>query len=209
MLVENERVTSVTGFGEGHSAATYNLQPPGEALLTSTMYAAKRKFHNLLESVTSPYTPQSSSIPEPEPKTIREKLEARIKRQRLQNTSTRDKRASTVATTGGNPILRGTTVVELKSAPNFAPWDRSQFLDRLKTFRHVDKWSAKPRTVDEVQWSKRGWVCVGPERVKCQGGCGRELVVKLERAEGDATEDDGEGEEQKAQAGAFSIGSSS
>jgi hypothetical protein len=53
-------------------------------------------------------------------------------------------------------------------------------LGRLKTFRHVDKWDAKPSKVNEVQWAKRGWQCVGKERVGCVGGCGREVVIKLE-----------------------------
>ena len=69
-----------------------------------------------------------------------------------------------------------------KRAPNFTPWDRGQFLERLKTFRHVDKWMSKPEEVNEVQWAKRGWTCIGKERVAC-AGCGREVVVKLENEE--------------------------
>ena len=38
----------------------------------------------------------------------------------------------------------------------------------------------KPEQVSEVQWAKRGWSCVGKERVGCVGGCGREVVIKLE-----------------------------
>lgn len=73
--------------------------------------------------------------------------------------------------------------------PNFAPLDRGQFLSRLKTFRHVDKWASKPAEVNEVQWAKRGWSCVGKERVACVGGCGQELVVMLERADQDPREE--------------------
>ena len=67
-----------------------------------------------------------------------------------------------------------------RKAPNFAPWDRGQFLERLATFRHVDKWMGKPDKINEVQWAKRGWTCVGRERVGCMGGCGKEVVIKLE-----------------------------
>ena len=67
-----------------------------------------------------------------------------------------------------------------RKAPNFTPWDRGQFLERLKTFRHVDRWMSKPEPVNEVQWAKRGWRCVGKERVGCVGGCGKEVVIKLE-----------------------------
>ncbi|KAL2049253.1 hypothetical protein ABVK25_010520 [Lepraria finkii] len=67
-----------------------------------------------------------------------------------------------------------------RKAPNFAPWDRGQFLERLKTYRHVDKWMGKPEHISEVQWAKRGWSCVGKERVGCVGGCSKEVVITLE-----------------------------
>lgn len=89
-----------------------------------------------------------------------------------------------------------------RKAPNFAPWDRGQFLERLATFRHVDKWMGKPEKINEVQWAKRGWTCVGKERVGCIGGCGREVVIKLQedqeeqkerdQATGEAQDQDGE-----------------
>jgi len=78
---------------------------------------------------------------------------------------------------------------EERKPPNFAPWDRGQFLDRLGTFRHVDKWMSKPEQISEVQWAKRGWSCVGKERVGCVGGCGREVVIKLEDEVRDVPED--------------------
>lgn len=72
---------------------------------------------------------------------------------------------------------------EERNLPNFAPWDRGQFLNRLKTFRHVEKWMGKPDSINEVQWAKRGWSCVGKERVKCVGGCGKEIFINLEDEE--------------------------
>lgn len=69
---------------------------------------------------------------------------------------------------------------EERKPPNFAPWDRGQFLGRLKTYRHVDKWTGKPERINEVQWAKRGWSCVGKEMVGCVGGCGKEVVIMLE-----------------------------
>lgn len=69
---------------------------------------------------------------------------------------------------------------EERKPPNFAPWDRTKFLERLESFRHVDKWMGKPEKINEVQWAKRGWICVGKERVGCVGGCGKEVVIKLE-----------------------------
>jgi len=72
-----------------------------------------------------------------------------------------------------------------RKPPNFAPWDRSQFLERLQTYRHVDKWMSKPEKINEVQWAKRGWSCVGKERVGCVGGCRKELVIMLESSRED------------------------
>ena len=81
-----------------------------------------------------------------------------------------------------------------RKAPNFAPWDRGQFLERLATFRYVDKWMGKPDKINEVQWAKRGWTCVGRERVGCMGGCGKEVVIKLEENEKAQESDDLDGE---------------
>lgn len=76
-----------------------------------------------------------------------------------------------------------------KPTPAYAPWDRPQFLSRLKTFRFVDKWSAKPPAVNEVVWAKRGWVCVDKNRIRCTV-CSRDVVVKID------ADDDGLGEEE-------------
>ncbi|KAF8471281.1 C3HC zinc finger-like-domain-containing protein [Kalaharituber pfeilii] len=76
-----------------------------------------------------------------------------------------------------------------KPTPAYAPWDRPQFLSRLKTFRFVDKWTAKPAPVNEVVWAKRGWVCVDKNRVRCTV-CSREVVVKIETDEAAEADDD-------------------
>ena len=39
---------------------------------------------------------------------------------------------------------------------------------------------SKPDAINEVQWAKRGWSCVGRETVECMGGCGKRIVVLLE-----------------------------
>lgn len=91
-----------------------------------------------------------------------------------------------------------------RKAPNFAPWDRGQFLERLATFRHVDKWMGKLEQINEVQWAKRGWTCVGKERVGCVGGCGREVVIKLqEDQEEQKKRDQAPGEAQDQDGGAL------
>jgi C3HC zinc finger-like len=65
-----------------------------------------------------------------------------------------------------------------KDSPKYAPWDRAAFLKRLESFKSVTEWTPKPAKVNEVEWAKRGWVCRGPERVRCEL-CNVEILVKL------------------------------
>lgn len=51
---------------------------------------------------------------------------------------------------------------------------------------------SKPEPINEVQWAKRGWRCVGKERVGCVGGCGKEVVIKLEEDLDDVENENGE-----------------
>ena len=87
---------------------------------------------------------------------------------------------------------------EERKAPNFAPWDRAQFLERLKTYRHVDKWMGKPEKINEVQWARRGWSCIGRETVGCIGGCAKELVIKLEDDRADKENEEERSSEEQA-----------
>jgi hypothetical protein len=62
--------------------------------------------------------------------------------------------------------------------PKYAPWDRGEFLKRLKSFSNIIDWTPKPAKVNEVEWAKRGWVCQKMERVRCCL-CNVEILVKL------------------------------
>jgi hypothetical protein len=75
----------------------------------------------------------------------------------------------------------------LTDAPKYAPWDRVAFLKRLESFKSVTNWTPKPLNVNEVEWAKRGWVCHGQERVRCEL-CNVEIVVKLNIKELDGEE---------------------
>lgn len=68
---------------------------------------------------------------------------------------------------------------ESKSQSAYTPWDRDAFLERLGSFRFVDKWTAKPVAVNEVAWAKRGWICSNKNRVRCNT-CRIELLVQVE-----------------------------
>ena len=139
----------------------------------------KRKFHRLLDSLSKPSQspePSKSAAASPAPRDRMANLS--VKKVRL---SDGDDELSSVR----NSILKITRpdarVVSTSSAsrPSFVPWDRERFLERLETFRRVDRWSPKPSEVNEVAWAKRGWICTDVSRVTCVGGCGGSVVVKL------------------------------
>ncbi|KAM3079459.1 hypothetical protein ACMFMG_005890 [Clarireedia jacksonii] len=71
--------------------------------------------------------------------------------------------------------------------PKYAPWDRAEFLKRLKSFSNLTDWTPKPPRVNEVEWAKRGWVCQKKERVRCCL-CNVEILVKLNKKEEDGQE---------------------
>ncbi|KAL8822148.1 MAG: hypothetical protein Q9191_007108 [Dirinaria sp. TL-2023a] len=186
--------------------------------MPTALSTTKRKFHKLLDSISNasstslapehdtknastPTLPTNSESPAKRLKTARPVSAIIPSTMRPPTTPVRhsmvvSKPAATSTSSATN---------EEPKAPNFVPWDRDQFLARLKTFRHVDKWMSKPEQINEVQWAKRGWSCVGRERVGCVGGCGREVVVKLEDdplepsedPEADSTEKDKEEEEEE------------
>ncbi|KAI9869630.1 MAG: hypothetical protein M1830_005272, partial [Pleopsidium flavum] len=166
--------------------------------MTYAIDTTKRKFHRILDSLTNTSSTslstnrQNSNV---STTTLPINLESPPKKPRIARPASAYVRASSRSHTddatrshiAGKKSTPG-EVVEDRRPPNFVPLDRGQFLARLKTFRHVDKWTSKPARVNEVQWAKRGWSCVGKERVGCVGGCGKELVIKLERMEEDTKE---------------------
>lgn len=137
----------------------------------------KRKFHRVLESLTKPSTPDQPAKESTTgaPTTARDA----IKKIRL------SKDDDTSISSIKNSILKvarpGTRASSVSSTarPSFVPWDRERFLERLETFRRVDRWSPKPTAVSEVAWAKQGWICTDVSRVTCVGGCGGSVVVKL------------------------------
>ncbi|KAA8909646.1 C3HC zinc finger-like-domain-containing protein [Sphaerosporella brunnea] len=72
-----------------------------------------------------------------------------------------------------------TVTTTSRAAGTYAPWDRDAFLERLGSFRYVDRWTAKPNDVNEVAWARRGWVCYDKNRVRCVT-CRKDLLVKVE-----------------------------
>jgi hypothetical protein len=62
--------------------------------------------------------------------------------------------------------------------PRYCPSDRDELIKRLRTFQELTEWTPKPDKVNEIEWAKRGWICQGKERVRCNL-CHKELVVKI------------------------------
>ncbi len=167
--------------------------------MTYAIDTTKRKFHRILDSLTNASSTSLSSSRQnnnASTTTLPTNLESPPKKPRIARP------ASAYVRPSSRPDIHNATrshiagkkstpveVMEDRKAPNFAPLDRGQFLARLKTFRHVDKWASKPAKVNEVQWAKRGWSCVGKERVGCVGGCGKELVIMLEGPEKGSSEE--------------------
>lgn len=143
----------------------------------------KRKFHRILESISKPAAPDNVSKQPTGPATapVHDRIPANlsIKKVRLSNTDSSDftsVRDSILKTT--RPSTRISSASSTKR-PTFVPWDRDVFLERLETFRRVDRWSSKPTPINEVQWAKWGWICTDAMRVSCVSGCGGSVVVKL------------------------------
>ena len=165
--------------------------PTGVALSTT-----KRKFHKILDSISNAsstslatksnhdkYNTSTSTLPDTidppakKPRIARPNSEYLPPSARILTSQSPNLRAAIATAKQPPPIA---TMNGERKTPNFAPWDRGQFLERLRTYRHVDKWTGKPERINEVQWAKRGWSCVGKSRVACVGGCGKEVVILLE-----------------------------
>ena len=174
-----------SGLQTGEKEKKFNLSLDMSYALSTT----KRKFHRILDSISNT---SSISLPGKEKHarastiTLPNTTDTPPKRQRLERPKSSyvssssqissHRPLSAVAAPMASKVVTGT---EEKKKPAFVPWDREEFLARLKTFRHVDKWMSKPEEINEVEWAKRGWKCVGKERVGC-ASCAVEVVIKLE-----------------------------
>lgn len=162
-------------------------------LVAAMLYSTKRKLHNLLNG------PQHAKLPGATTATNSSTAVPAVTETKKRRLADGD--AGTMSP--GQPSIRAVSPsASVRSAlstgsvlrspstraqPAYAPWDRNAFLARLSTYRFVDKWTAKPAAVNEVAWSKRGWVCIDKNRVMCTV-CHRELLVKVE-GEDDATDE--------------------
>ncbi|RMJ22118.1 hypothetical protein PHISP_07017 [Aspergillus sp. HF37] len=143
----------------------------------------KRKFHRVLDSLSKPPQAPDSSAKSSAAATAtpRERTLANlsVKKVRLSNGADSEVSSARKSILKVGPSGSRVSSTSSTARPSFVPWDRERFLERLETFRRVDRWSPKPDAVNEVAWAKRGWICTDVSRVTCVGGCGGSVVVKL------------------------------
>jgi hypothetical protein len=148
----------------------------------------KRKFYKALDSITS--ASQASLVLNPTDSNKRhstaasayEEARERARKRLRHSTSTAslsELNSSVISLPRKSPAKHKDGDAKAP-APHFSPWSQDTFLARLKTFSSVSLWHPKPDPIGEVEWAKRGWVCVDVNTVACKGGCDRRVVVSLE-----------------------------
>ncbi|MCJ1380124.1 hypothetical protein MMC17_003227 [Xylographa soralifera] len=142
----------------------------------------KRKFHRILDSISNSSATSLTSKTQNDNGSSTTLSQSPAKKARFVH-PTSVYASSTTQTELLQPIknVSDQTTPE-KKRPPFTPWDREDFLRRLETFRFPYLWMTKPDNVNEVQWARRGWRCVGKDRVACSA-CRKELVMILEPEE--------------------------
>lgn len=163
---------------------------------TQTAIATKKRLYaKALDSLTSnsrvSLATSSSSASTKRPLTATEAFDEareRATKRLRQSTSSSSLVPLRVHPTAAAP--KKETASASKHPPNYAPWSHEAFLARLKTFSSVSLWHPKPESINEVEWAKRGWSCVGINTVCCRGGCQRKVVVNLESIPKKANGDD-------------------
>ncbi|KAJ5164319.1 uncharacterized protein N7500_006149 [Penicillium coprophilum] len=150
--------------------------------MSYALESKKRKFHRVLESISKPLTPDNAPKPAPAaPTTVQDRISANLSIKKVRLASA-DRSELTAVRNSISKISRpGHRIASADSnkRPTFVPWDRERFLERLETFRRVDRWTSKPSPINEVQWAKHGWICTDVLRVTCVSDCGGAVVVKV------------------------------
>ena len=155
------------------------------------MNATKRKFNTLLNGIgnkssTSLVSGEANNASQDDSISPGD-FESQAKKRRISTSPSIANNPSSIprphTSTSTPPAMKHKKSASLATrAPKYAPWDRIEFLKRLKSFSNLTDWTPKPARVNEVEWAKRGWVCQKFERVRCSF-CNVEILVKLNRKE--------------------------
>ncbi|ESZ92018.1 hypothetical protein SBOR_7601 [Sclerotinia borealis F-4128] len=167
------------------------------------MNTTKRKFNALLNGLGSKKSDSSLSAHEVNktPEKPQNDIDSNMKKPRISYSSSTVNRLSSLSRTSSAtpsefdlarnklaPVHKlSSTPVSNTDTPKWVPYDRVEFLKRLKSFSNLTDWTPKPARVNEVEWAKRGWVCQKKERVRCCF-CNVEILVKLNKKEEDGKE---------------------
>ncbi|KAJ5959503.1 uncharacterized protein N7479_006653 [Penicillium vulpinum] len=150
--------------------------------MSYALESKKRKFHRVLESISKPLTTDNAPKPAPAtPTTAQDRISANLSIKKVRLASA-DRSELTAVRNSIQKISRPAHRIASANSnkrPTFVPWDRERFLERLETFRRVDRWTSKPTPINEVKWAKHGWICTDVMRVTCVSDCGGAVVVKL------------------------------
>lgn len=147
----------------------------------------KRKFYKALDALTTSAstskTAQPPECPLSSAAAFDEARERAAKRVRLRASAANPAELTNAASVARlpPPPPQPPAPRSSKQLPPFSPWSQQTFLARLETFSNVSKWHPKPDAISEVAWAKRGWVCVDVNTVACSSGCGKRVVVSVER----------------------------
>lgn len=145
----------------------------------------KRKFYKALDALTvSSQAPPPKEVPsisssKRSSAAAFDEARERVRKRLRQSTSTDSLDASRSVISIPQSTRNKGNAADSRPPPNYSPWSHETFLARLKTFSSVSQWHPKPDAINEVEWAKRGWVCVDVNTVACKGGCGRRAVVSL------------------------------
>ncbi|KAF7917237.1 uncharacterized protein EAE98_010342 [Botrytis deweyae] len=167
------------------------------------MNTTKRKFNALLNGLGSKKSDSSLSAHEVNkpPEKPQNETDSNMKKPRISYSSSNATRLSSLTRASSAapsefdsarqrlaPVHKlSATPVSPAEPPKWTPYDRGEFLKRLKSFSNLTDWTPKPAKVNEVEWAKRGWVCQKKERVRCCF-CNVEILVKLNKKEEDGKE---------------------
>ena len=139
----------------------------------------KRKFHRILDSISNSSATSLIAKTQNHNGSSTTLSQSPAKKARLVRPASLYASSTTQTEVSQSINISPDQTTPVKKSPSFTPWDREDFLRRLKTFRHPYLWMTKPDNVNEVQWARRGWICVGKDRVACSS-CRNELVMILE-----------------------------
>ena len=156
---------------------------------------SKRKFHSLLDNITNPTKTKSvisqekvSDLPSNRPPKRSRVSEVGAQQSFIdrpvtpgseKHTAVRYFQSSLKDRVRSEKTNSSVRKNNNSSAGAYAPWSRDLFLERLRTFADIHKWTPKPDIISELHWAKRGWKCEENDTVTCKGLCEQRLVVDL------------------------------